>query len=220
MLEMVARVVPELRPLLLAAVVTFSAAPALGACGDRQIALADFDEPTLRGYITATLPELQRYFKVTYSNICMDRQDFGAYVQGDTLVMGVSFIKAVGEFSLNHITAVLAHETAHRFQIVNHLIERLTKADPNRVKCIELHADFMAGAFMRWRARYMKVAAPDLALAFFKLGDSAVHDYSHHGLGPERYVAFAAGYQRLSDDVRINASRGMQYVSQAKCDPD
>ncbi|HQZ13269.1 MAG TPA: hypothetical protein PK286_10325 [Devosia sp.] len=206
-----------------------AAALLLGLCGTAQAAcegsevpLEQYDNPGMRAYLASTIEELETYYQVSFPAACMSASEYGAYVdlsRDGTLVMGTDFIWGVAEHSLNHVTAVLAHETAHRFQSVHNLLDKLTMADQNRVKCIELHADFMAGGFMRRRSEYMKVKPDDLAAVFFDLGDEGVHDYDHHGLGPERYVAFAAGFGRLFADVYENATTGMFYVSRAKCDP-
>jgi hypothetical protein len=193
---------------------------AASACDEPQVALASYDEPALRTYLVAALDELESYFEVEFSSVCMDREEFGAYVMPDgQLVVGAAFAEVLGSQSLNNISAMLAHETAHRFQKVHGLLDKLVFTDRERVKCIELHADFMAGGFMRWRAEYMKVAADDLAEMFFDLGDQAVHDFDHHGLGGERFVAFTAGYSTLYDTVYTNSTMGMVYVSLANCDP-
>jgi hypothetical protein len=195
---------------------------AQAACEGSEIPLSQLDNPGMRAYLASTIEELEGYYQVTFPAVCMSANEYGAYVdlgRDGTLVMGTDFIFGVAEHSLNHVTAVLAHETAHRFQSFHDLLDKLTMADKNRVKCIELHADFMAGGFMRRRAEYMKVKPDDLAAVFFDLGDEGVHDYDHHGLGPERYVAFAAGFGRLFADVYENATTGMFYVSRAKCDP-
>jgi hypothetical protein len=198
------------------------AAPARAACEGLQYPLAQFDRPGLRAYLMGTIAELEGYFEVSYPTKCIEPNYPGAHVEiaTGTLVLGTQLLDQLGQKSLNHITAVLAHETAHQFQITHGLIQLLTKLDANRVKCIELHADYMAGGFMRWRAAYMNVDPVTLADSFFDLGDSFVHEYDHHGLFQERYVAFASGYSRLYKDVYTNASTGMKYVSQAKCDPD
>lgn len=195
---------------------------ARAACEGSEVPLPQYGDPGMRAYLLSTIEELEKYYQVTYPAVCMSANEYGAYVdlgRDGTLVIGTDFIWGVAEHSLNHVTAVLAHETAHRFQAQHDLLDRLTMADRNRVKCIELHADFMAGGFMRHRAEYMKVKPDDLAAIFFDLGDEGVHDYDHHGLGPERYVAFAAGFGRLFADVYENATTGMFYVSRAKCDP-
>ncbi len=192
------------------------------ACEGSEMPLEQYDNPGMRVYLASTIEELETYYQVTFPAVCMSVTEYGAYVdlgRDGTLVMGTDFMLGVAEHSLNHVTAVLAHETAHRFQSYHDLLDKLTMADQNRVKCIELHADFMAGGFMRHRAEYMKVKPDDLAAVFFDLGDEGVHDYDHHGLGPERYVAFAAGFGRLFADVYENATTGMFYVSRAKCDP-
>ena len=193
-----------------------------GACEGSEILLEQYDDPGMRIYLSSTIEELEAYYQVTFPAVCMSANEYGAYVdlgREGTLVIGTDFIGGIAELSLNHVTAILAHETAHRFQSAYNLLDKLTMADQNRVKCIELHADFMAGGFMRHRAEYMKVKPDDLAAIFLDLGDEAVHDYDHHGLGPERYVAFAAGFGRLYADVYENATTGMFYVSRAKCDP-
>jgi hypothetical protein len=210
------------RALLVLGFTLVFALPAQAACEGSETPLEQYDNPGMRAYLASTINELETYYEVTFPALCMSATEYGAYVdlgRDGTLVIGTDFIWSVAEHSLNHVAAVLAHETAHRFQSVHDLLDKLTMADQNRVKCIELHADFMAGGFMRHRAEYMKVKPDDLAAIFFDLGDSAVHDYDHHGLGPERYVAFAAGFGRLFADVYENATTGMFYVSRAKCDP-
>lgn len=230
--------ISAIRSIVIALTLLFaSALPALAQaeCEGNEYPLTEYDSDVMREYLLSTVDEVESYFRVKFPAVCMDDGENGAYVDLDRdgmLVIGSAFIWKMADISLNHVAAVLAHETAHRFQSDNDFLDNLQAAGNEGTKCIELHADFMAGGFMRHRSTYMTVRPEDIATEFYELGDGDVFAKDHHGLGPERQLSFAAGYNGVADEaakhddaqyaeteVTYNATMGFIYVSRAKCDP-
>jgi hypothetical protein len=120
--------------------------------------------------------------------------------------------------NLNRAIAVIAHEAAHAFQTKHGLLDMLVETNPHRVKCIELHADFLAGGYMGWRGRLYDIEEGNLSEMFYQLGDGYTDADGHHGLGPERFLSFRQGFRTVTDDEITLSSMGIAYVSQAKCD--
>src|SRR5687768_10251273 len=80
----------------------------------------------------------------------MNDEESGAYVVPEEakLVLGTAFLNGLGNppGKLIHVAAVLTHEAAHNAQAEYDLLDILINGDPDCVKCIELHADYLAGA--------------------------------------------------------------------------
>jgi hypothetical protein len=81
-------------------------------------------------------------------------------------------------------TGILAHEWGHMVQ------RRL------RGRAAELHADCLAGAFLR-RAGYDKRAITRFALLSLESGDDGFA-FDDHGTGPERQAAVLRGYEGVA----------------------
>jgi hypothetical protein len=114
-------------------------------------------------------------------------------------------------FGLLKLSGLLAHETAHLFQIgtgINVLLVNTCGV----VKLIELHADYLAGGYFAWRDKVRPGAPADLAEMLFKIGDFNVNSSDHHGNPPERFVAFTGGYTKAGELIEKLTSRGARDV--------
>lgn len=133
--------------------------------------------------------------------------------------LGERFLLRAGAKRLDQITAIIAHERAHIFQITFNVDRMLADVRRHRVKFIELHADYMAGSFFAWLQRRRRVDPTALASMFFDIGDTHFDSDRHHGTHQERYVAFANGFNQFNSasgvgtaDVTWAASMGIKYV--------
>lgn len=199
------------------------AAPARAGCsGAYQFPVEDLEASVLRDVLMATRDEIEQFFDFRFDAFCMDEEEYGAYydIKDNTLVVGVQFFLDVANppGNLNRAIAVIAHEAAHAFQTKHGLLDMLVETNPHRVKCIELHADFLAGGYMGWRARHYEIEEGSLTEMFYQLGDGYTGDDGHHGLGPERFLSFRQGFRSVTDDEITLSSMGIAYVSQANCD--
>lgn len=201
----------------------FWSQPAAAQCnGPYQFAVEDLEESVFRAVLQTTRDELERFFDFRFGAFCMDDEEYGAYydIRANTLVVGSQFFLDVANppGNINRAIAVIAHEAAHAFQTKHGLLDMLVETNPHRVKCIELHADFLAGGYMGWRARLYDIDVGNMTEMFYELGDGLTGNDGHHGLGAERYLSFRQGFQTVTDDEITLSSMGIAYVSQAKCD--
>jgi hypothetical protein len=116
--------------------------------------------------------------------------------------------------NFHRISAIFAHEAAHRFQVKHGIAAQLMQVMGFPVKYVELHADYMAGAYMA--ATGGKLDIQDI---FFELGDLNVLHSDHHGLKPERFNAFHRGFRdyrkiaaKYPNDTLAVAFGGIKYV--------
>jgi hypothetical protein len=200
-----------------------TAAPARADCsGPYQFPVAELENPVFRDLLLTAQDELERFFGFSFGAFCLDEEEWGAYfdIQSQTLVVGIEFFlqQANPPGNINSAIAILAHESAHAFQTKHGLLDMLVESNPHRVKCIELHADFLAGGYMGWRSRTYEISDKHLTAMFYSLGDTFSDDDGHHGRGAERYLSFRQGFQTVTDDEITLSSMGIAYVSQANCD--
>ncbi|RKF13824.1 hypothetical protein D6850_11525 [Roseovarius spongiae] len=205
------------------AAAALAAAPAAASCaGPFQFPVEDLEASVVRQILVTTRDEIERFFDFRFDAFCMDEEEYGAYydIRGNTLVVGVQFFLDVANppGNINRAIGVIAHEAAHAFQTKHGLLDMLVETNPHRVKCIELHADFLAGGYMGWRARLYDVDVTNLTEMFYDLGDQQMQADGHHGLGAERFLSFRQGFQTVTDNEITLSSMGIAYVSQAKCD--
>jgi hypothetical protein len=114
------------------------------------------------------------------------------------------------------IVSVCAHEFGHIAQYKYDIYPRLVGSD-QRVKRLELHADFLSGYFAGLRKR----ERPDFPAATFALTQFGFGDYTdniqHHGTPEERAAAVVAGYKAGYDEqlkFGYALESGVQYVRQ------
>lgn len=187
-----------------------------------QFSVSELESPFMRALLMQTRADLESYFGVRIAGFCLDEEEWGAHfsITREELVLGIDFFDEIANppGNINRAIAVLAHETAHAFQHHHGLLDMLVETNPHRVKCIELHADFLAGAYMGWRAKRYDIDESNITSFFYNLGDTMTSSDGHHGLGAERYLAFSRGFSLGSDDVITMSSMGIAYVSQTDCD--
>lgn len=190
--------------------------------GPFQFSVADLDATVFRQVLEVSRDDIERFFDFTFDAFCMDEEEYGAYydIQANTLVVGTQFFldAANPPGNINLAIAIIAHEAAHAFQTKHGLLNMLVETNPHRVKCIELHADFLAGGYMGWRVRQYNIDVSKMSEMFYHLGDNMTQNDGHHGLGPERFLSFRQGFLTVTDDEITLSSMGIAYVSQAKCD--
>jgi hypothetical protein len=96
-----------------------------------------------------------------------------------------------------HIAAICAHEFGHICQYKHNVIARL-KAGSTTVKRVELHADYLAGAFAGLRKlRRGSFPAAVVALAQYNVGDHQTSNPQHHGTPAERGQAVVEGFKAI-----------------------
>lgn len=193
-----------------------------GCSGPYQFPISELDNKIFRTVLETTQDELERFFDFGFAAVCMDDEEYGAYyeLESQNMVLGTQFFldAANPPGNLNKAIAMIAHEAAHAFQSKHGLLDLLVETNPHRVKCIELHADFLAGGVMGWRSRTYDINEKDLSKVFFMLGDNMTGTDGHHGRGAERFLSFRQGFNTQTDDEITLSSMGIAYVSQANCD--
>ncbi len=206
-----------------AVAITCGAGAAQAGCsGPYQYGVDELEQNVVKQVLVTTRDEIERFFDFRFDAFCMDEEEYGAYydIQANTLVVGLEFFLEVANppGNINRAIGVIAHEAAHAFQTKHGLLNMLVEVNPHRVKCIELHADFLAGGYMGWRSRLYDVDVTNMSEMFYELGDGQTNVDGHHGLGAERFLSFRQGFQTVTDDEITLSSMGIAYVSQAKCD--
>jgi hypothetical protein len=102
------------------------------------------------------------------------------------------------------VAAVLAHEYGHVLQI-----EYESDLD---WKYRELHADYLAGYYLRTKSYVSYYELNNFAKVFYDLGDEAFWSEDHHGTSLERLRAFKAGYNCSCSDIEDAYDKGETYV--------
>lgn len=111
----------------------------------------------------------------------------------DTIVIGADVLSEVqSQFGAGGVAFLLAHEYAHNLQIETGVDD----ADSDTAKPSELHADCLAGAYLRdalGRGTIDASALDQARGAAYSVGDDDVNDPDHHGTSQERLAALDAG---------------------------
>ena len=197
-------------------------------CGDSDsqvnlsnaVLLREFTRPGVVAYVQREDELLNDYFGVS-SIILIGIGSGDAFMDGVSrkIVVGDRYIDRYAgvsaPYGLLKISGVLAHEKSHIFQISWQIDEMLRDVRGYLVKYVELHADYMAGAYISWRERRGRDSAPQkLASFFYDLGDRVGDRSRHHGTEEERRNAFEAGYLEAEqrDNAEKAAGKGLVYV--------
>ncbi len=93
------------------------------------------------------------------------------------------------------IGALFAHEAAHVFQSQIGANPLLQNKCGFALKSVELHADYLAGAYMAWWSASQNETNAHPERMFYRFGDTQMGSSNHHGTDRERFLAFATGYQ-------------------------
>jgi hypothetical protein len=76
------------------------------------------------------------------------------YIDRAFIALGQGFIAAHASQMMLQVTGILAHEESHIYQIRSTIDRWLANRGGFHIKHIELHADYMAGAYLAWRQKY------------------------------------------------------------------
>src|SRR5262249_27230933 len=156
--------------------------------------------------------ELLRMFFNTNPDIYFDPKDRYARMNGARRYIAVGEGFVTPSMRLQSLSGLLAHEDGHIFQVGWNLDLKLSDVRGYRMNFVELHADYLAGAYMGWRQIYRHVDAAELAAFFFSLGDTSVASISHHGTSQERFRAFQQGYHDFSETISVSrATRDVEW---------
>ena len=146
------------------------------------------------------------------TNTALGRPD-GSVVFGRSLFREIMSRKENPEIG---IVAVCAHEFGHILQYKKELHRTLVVN--NKVKRLELHADFLAGYFAGMRKLEMpSFPAAVFAATQYGFGDNQYGNPEHHGTQRERGDAVVAGFDtayRLKLSLDDGVETGVRYVQQ------
>jgi hypothetical protein len=140
-------------------------------------------------------------------------------IESTFIALGQGFIATYASGRMLEVAAIVAHEESHVYQLTS-TIKGLVDRGGFRVKYIELHADYMAGAYLAWRTKYRPQSPASLISDFFAELPGTTADYSsYHGSPKERYAAFNQGSYdfpglRLGSGPPADAAalQGLKYV--------
>lgn len=115
------------------------------------------------------------------------------------------------------VAAICAHEFAHILQFKTHWSYRLLRDYPGY--CRELHADYLAGYFLRWfEEDRPAISLQGVGRAWEDMGPSEFTDALTHGTAAMRLASIQQGYfdaPRLgADGVEAAAAAGFDYVAE------
>jgi hypothetical protein len=200
-------------------------------CGDSSgradfkdlVPLLSYSNPALSVYVSREDDYLAAFFR-THAGIYIDESDPNAYMDYDrnVIAIGGGYLNKYADqrFGLLKISGVLAHEESHIFQIKWKINSMLEDVRGHEIKFVELHADYLAGAYMAWRQSYRAVDPAEISALFFELGDYSADGIRHHGTPQERFLTFQSGYREFLDakqkdpssDVITAASLGLKFL--------
>ncbi|MEY9363575.1 hypothetical protein ABH994_006296 [Bradyrhizobium yuanmingense] len=187
------------------------------------VPLQSYSNPAISVYVSREDDYLAAFF-ATRAGIYIDQSDPNAYMDYDRnlIAIGGSYLDkyAPQRFGLLKISGVLAHEESHIFQIKWKINSMLEDVRGHKIKFVELHADYLAGAYMAWRQSYRSVDPAEISGLFFELGDNSVRTIRHHGTPQERFLTFQSGYGEFlgakqkdpSADVITAATLGLKFL--------
>jgi hypothetical protein len=199
-------------------------------CGDNRgqadlkdlVPFQSYSNPALSVYVSREDDYLAAFFE-THADIYMDKSEPGAYMNSgrNLIAIGEGYLNKYADkrFGLLKISGVLAHEESHIFQVKWKINTMLEDIRGQHIKFVELHADYLAGAYMAWRKSYRGVDPSEISALFFELGDLVDGD-KHHGTPQERFLTFQSGYREFLDakqkdpssDVITAATLGLKFL--------
>jgi hypothetical protein len=171
-------------------------------------------DPTIAGFLSSDQSKLEKLFglkgqllgSATEDGAFSSLEDGADPARDGKVVLGKRFIDGIKDekYGLLRLSAILAHEYSHLYQYKSGDFDRLSDGcgqNDRPALLTELHADYLAGVYMGWRGEIVPDAQTALSLYFYTLGD-AVFLRDHHGLPPDRSVAFHAGFDQGTKAVR------------------
>jgi hypothetical protein len=181
-------------------------------------------DPTFDRALAVTLVKISELFSVQPGFAFSERVILNAFAsrnralgQDGSVVFGNSLYREIiqrREHPEVGIVAICAHEFGHIAQY-KHNIDRLLVVN-QRVKRLELHADFLAGYFAgRRKLEMSEFPAAVFATTQYSFGDRNYGDVTHHGNKTERGQAVVAGYDssyRRGESFAAALESGIRYV--------
>lgn len=198
----------------------YSAGATSGSSGDRDLDLALAHTLTFISDKFSVLPGFAFLDDVKGPNAYASTSTALGRADG-TVLFGIRLLQKMlqqPEHPDAHIAAICAHEFGHICQYKHNAIPRLKQNYPTN-KRVELHADFLAGAFAGLRKlQRSSFPAAVVALAQFNAGDHQIGHPDHHGTHEERGQAVVEGFKatyerRESFDQVFNT--GIEYALSA-----
>lgn len=186
-------------------------------------------DPVLDKAIMFEIKRIRTFFGIHPGvRILNDQQSPNAYAIRDSLLLGTDGTVLLGrtligsELEANSkggiaVAGIIAHECAHILQYNSSLYGRLTTGQRTS-RCLELHADYMAGFYFGVRAVSKDLEVKPFAHSLFGKGDWAFNEPTHHGTPQEREAAMYAGFELGKAgqiDIMQAAERGVGYVDNA-----
>lgn len=201
----------------------------LSACSTQPGAypLALYDNVPQRRAITQTLEDISAYFDVTFDEVCVSQTLFHAQanVLRSELTLGLRFLNFYASRSdgTASLVVLLAHESAHLFQQVSGWFDGHARASQT-LRCIELHADFLAGGFARryYEARNGPITEDAIALffsdthgpsIFYGVGNLNNRTIELRGGPSERFAAFSHGFEMDPSVPAQNRDKGWDQIN-------
>lgn len=172
---------------------------------NRTGVVADSGNPELDAALGVLLVHMSGFFEVRPEfgfieetngpNAFASRRNLNGYADG-TVAFGRQLLKIElrkpgGDFS---VMAICAHEFGHVRQFRDRMFERLKNAGlPDY--CSELHADYLAGAFIAsWKARMRPADFLRIGDTWRGLGTTDFNNPGSHGTMVQRVAAIEAGF--------------------------
>jgi len=112
------------------------------------------------------------------------------------------------------MAAICAHEFGHIYQYTSGFYDRITESLPSY--CVELHADYLAGIFLR----YFKDERPNVnvetaGIAWEEMGSADFINPGSHGTQKQRLSSIEQGFKDAADHISVDkgARLGLKFVS-------
>lgn len=177
--------------------------PALAACPPEST-LGRLGNAALGAHVASMLDQTRAYFGTGFDHVCLSETlaNARADVPARELTIGLRFLHRYNRPDDRlTVSAMLAHETAHAWQFDNGWFDR-PAGRALTLRCVELHADFLAGGFVYWHLDQNGLSQTDPASLLYGLAGQAGFQPrmgDHHGLPQERDFAFESGYRAAAD---------------------
>lgn len=142
------------------------------------------------------------------------------YIDRAFIALGEGFITQYASQRMLRIAGLLAHEESHIYQVRTGINHGLSDLKGFRIKHVELHADYMAGAYLAWREKSRPQSPAWWLEDFFAELPGSPEDYSsYHGSPKDRREAFFQGRTdfpglrvRGGPPADAAALQGMKYI--------
>jgi hypothetical protein len=180
----------------------------------RNKTMSTSGDPRLDRALISELREMVRIFPVNPGFQYIDDDPPNAFATSNTLVPGTKgtvFIglNLIGKEITAHekwggiaVAGICAHECAHVYQFFSPIAKELEDSETGSGMFFELHADLMAGYYLRRRGWSFELVQA-FAESLFSIGDYAFNEPDHHGTPPQRVSAMRQGYSDAVRDLTV-----------------